>query len=461
MRPLVVVGDAFPTGDPAFRLGRRARGNIRPGGAALTALLAACDGLDVVLCCTLGDDPAGQQVHALLASAGVDVRVVAPSSYAPAGAGGARSPEDSHGLALLGDAVRRAGAVIVADGGRGLCGEPALREALAEARWRNTPVVWDPHPDGAVPFPGCSLVTPNAQELLAAAGMAPTADSGLPALVRAVHRVGERWLAQGIAVTLGAAGALLVEGEGLPMMLPTPTVSDGDAWGAGNRFAAAAGRALARGAVLSWAVDEANAAAAAFVASGGARPLLDATPLEAPSEPTPALGAATRLEGRAARPRVAVGLEEARLLVAGVRARAGRVVATSGCFDLLHPGHIALLESARRLGDCLVVCVRSDRSAAAAKGEGHPVVPLADRSAVLGALAAVDAVVAFDDATPAVCLRSLAPDLYVKGGDYFGARIPEEDVMSEIGGQALVVPHIAGYSTTRLVERLARPVASP
>lgn len=461
MRPLVVVGDAFAASDPPFRLARRPRGSIRPGGAALTALLAACDGVDVVLCCTLPDDPASEQVHALLAAAGIDVRVMARSSTESATAGESSALADSANVALLGDAVRRAGAVIVADGGRGLCGEPALREALAEARWRNTPVVWDPHPDGAVPFPGCNLVTPNAQELLAAAGMASPADGALPALVRAVHRVSERWLAQGVAVTLGAAGALLVEGEGLPMMLPTPAVSDGDAWGAGNRFAAAAGRALARGAVLSWAVEEANNVAAAFVASGGARPLLEATPLEPPSEPPPRLGAATRVDGRAAQRRVAVGLEEARLLVAGVRARAGRVVATSGCFDLLHPGHIALLESARRLGDCLVVCVRSDHSARAAKGDGHPVVPLADRTAVLAALAAVDAVVAFDDASPAACLRALAPDLYVKGGDYFGARIPEEDVLSEIGGQALVVPHVAGHSTTRLVERLARPVASP
>jgi D-beta-D-heptose 7-phosphate kinase / D-beta-D-heptose 1-phosphate adenosyltransferase len=131
------------------------------------------------------------------------------------------------------------------------------------------------------------------------------------------------------------------------------------------------------------------------------------------------------------------------------------VVATGGCFDLLHAGHVATLLAARGLGDCLVVCVNSDASVRRIKGSGRPLVPAADRARVLEALECVDAVVVFDEDTPVEALRRLRPDVWAKGGDYAGADLPETAVLAEWGGQAVVLPYLRGRSTTRLVQSAA------
>jgi rfaE bifunctional protein nucleotidyltransferase chain/domain len=113
---------------------------------------------------------------------------------------------------------------------------------------------------------------------------------------------------------------------------------------------------------------------------------------------------------------------------------------------------VATLAAARRLGDCLIVCLNSDASVRRLKGPARPVVAEHDRTAVLGALGCVDAVVMFDEDTPAEVLRTLRPHVWVKGGDYEGVILPEADVLSEWGGRALVLPYVDGHSTTRLIE---------
>ncbi|MGW0605232.1 D-glycero-beta-D-manno-heptose 1-phosphate adenylyltransferase [Streptomyces sp. NPDC002640] len=143
-----------------------------------------------------------------------------------------------------------------------------------------------------------------------------------------------------------------------------------------------------------------------------------------------------------------------------VRAGGGTVVAAGGCFDLLHAGHVGLLEEARRLGDCLVVCVNSDSSVRRRKGDGRPVNPLADRVRVLKALACVDAVAVFDEDTPEQLLARLRPDVWVKGGDYAGADLPEAALLEEWGGQAVLLPYLDGRSSTRLAARAAAAVAA-
>ncbi len=138
------------------------------------------------------------------------------------------------------------------------------------------------------------------------------------------------------------------------------------------------------------------------------------------------------------------------------RAREGkRVVFTNGVFDLLHPGHIALLEEARALGDALVVGVNSDASAARlGKGAGRPVVPGVDRARVVAALAAVDCVVLFDEDTPATLIEAMTPDVLVKGADYTADAVPGREVVLARGGDVSVITLREGYSTTALVERI-------
>jgi rfaE bifunctional protein nucleotidyltransferase chain/domain len=207
----------------------------------------------------------------------------------------------------------------------------------------------------------------------------------------------------------------------------------GDPCGAGDAFAAAAALALADGAVTGEAVAAAVAAASAFVARGGASNWTGAR--DAVDAPAPAADSSVPA------------------LLARVRAAGGTVVATGGCFDLLHPGHVATLRAARGLGDCLVVCINSDESVRRLKGPSRPLVTAADRARVLEALEFVDAVVVFEEDTPAEVLDRLRPDVWAKGGDYAGADLPEAAVLRRWGGQAVVLPYLDGHSTTALVER--------
>ncbi|HET8836979.1 MAG TPA: D-glycero-beta-D-manno-heptose 1-phosphate adenylyltransferase [Gemmatimonadales bacterium] len=138
--------------------------------------------------------------------------------------------------------------------------------------------------------------------------------------------------------------------------------------------------------------------------------------------------------------------------------QSGRVVFTNGVFDLLHPGHVELLEAARREGDALIVGVNSDGSARRlAKGPERPVAGEQARARVLAGLAAVDCVVLFDQNTPLELIQALAPDVLVKGADYTRDRIVGADWVEARGGRVVRVPVVPGYSTTAMVERLRAP----
>jgi rfaE bifunctional protein nucleotidyltransferase chain/domain len=282
--------------------------------------------------------------------------------------------------------------------------------------------------------PSARLVTPNGAEaarVAAAAGCALSGD-GLAAVGARAEALIRHWGVGAVAVTLGARGALLSYGEGAPMVVPAVPVTGGDPCGAGDSFAAAAAAALADGAVTGEAVAGAVAAASAFVARGGA--------------------SAWSSLGDPVEPRVVAepGVDS---VIARVRAAGGTVVATGGCFDLLHPGHVATLRAARGLGNCLIVCINSDESVRRLKGPSRPLVTAPDRARVLEALEFVDAVVVFDEDTPAEILDRLRPDVWAKGGDYAGADLPEAAVLRRWGGQAVVLPYLDGHSTTALVDR--------
>jgi rfaE bifunctional protein nucleotidyltransferase chain/domain len=144
--------------------------------------------------------------------------------------------------------------------------------------------------------------------------------------------------------------------------------------------------------------------------------------------------------------------------VAWRRSQSVPVVFTNGVFDLLHPGHVELLEAARREGGALVVGINSDASVRRlGKGTDRPVAAEAARARVLAALAAVDCVVLFDDETPQRLIETLAPEVLVKGADYSRDRIVGADWVEARGGRVVRVPLVAGFSTSALVERLRAP----
>jgi D-beta-D-heptose 7-phosphate kinase/D-beta-D-heptose 1-phosphate adenosyltransferase len=136
------------------------------------------------------------------------------------------------------------------------------------------------------------------------------------------------------------------------------------------------------------------------------------------------------------------------------KAQGRTVVLTNGCFDLLHPGHVALLEQARAQGDLLVVAINSDASVRALKGPRRPLLPQAERAEALLALEAVDRVVVYDEPTPAEVIAALVPDVLVKGADWAADAIVGREVVEQAGGRVVRVELVPGRSTSALVERM-------
>jgi D-beta-D-heptose 7-phosphate kinase/D-beta-D-heptose 1-phosphate adenosyltransferase len=131
-----------------------------------------------------------------------------------------------------------------------------------------------------------------------------------------------------------------------------------------------------------------------------------------------------------------------------------RVVFTNGCFDLLHPGHIKLLEAARSKGDALIVGLNGDDSVRSLKGAGRPVIPEQERAEILASLECVDAVVVFNDLTPQKTVAALLPDSRVKGGDWPGNQIVGREEVEAAGGRVVLIDVVEGYSTTEILRKI-------
>lgn len=422
----------------------------RPGGAGLAALLAARDGHRVTFVTALGADPAGRTVRRLLDRSAIEVVDLGLQGATPVktrlrASGQTLARVDSGGPATgiargVLPSLPDGDAVLVSCYGRGVTAEPGVRDAVRRLA-RRAPVVWDPHPRGPDPVRGTTVATPNDGELRRFVRSGPRQDP------REEHKMAvalsTRW-GTGIAVTLGRRGAMYVVPEGMPMLVPAPSVVPTDVCGAGDRFASTMAGVLATGGGVSEAVTDAVMAASRFVGDGGAA-AVDATttdPSPPPVEPT-----WTSLD------RIA---DEAVEVAHRTRRDGGVVVATGGCFDVLHAGHAQMLQAARALGDCLVVCLNSDASVRRLKGDGRPVVAAEDRARLLRSLRPVDGVVVFDGDVPDDALRRVRPDIFVKGGDYGQSRIAEEAVLAAWGGRAVTVPYLPGRSTTGILDEVTR-----
>jgi D-beta-D-heptose 7-phosphate kinase/D-beta-D-heptose 1-phosphate adenosyltransferase len=473
---LLVIGDSLLDREVSGRSERlspdapvpvvdQTESRARGGGAALAATLAAQTGeVPVTLLTALAADPAGEELRRTILAAGVDlidlgldgataekIRILdhgRPLLRLDRGGGGrvARRLAPARIRAV----VAEAGAVLVSDYGNGGAASPSVRAAL-ESRPAAVPLVWDPHPRGPDPVGGTTLATPNRDEAIRVLGAGTPGDLA-DAIDLATALLG-RWSADAIAVTCGGEGAVLARREGEAWCFGCDVV-DGDPCGAGDRFAAEAARVLAAGEGPDVAVAAAVSAAAEFVAAGGAAATWRPAELAGIAAGAGGAGPPSYRLDDAALGSAPVSIEPALRLAARTRERGGTVVATGGCFDLLHVGHLRTLERARALGECLIVLLNGDRSVRALKGAARPVVGELERAAMLKALACVDEVAIFDEHAPVDALRLLRPDVWAKGGDYAIDQLPERDAIAEWGGNTAILPELEGRSTTKLIERV-------
>ncbi|MEU7103691.1 D-glycero-beta-D-manno-heptose 1-phosphate adenylyltransferase [Streptomyces sp. NPDC046215] len=429
------------------------------GAAANVAVNLRALGAEPVLLSVTGDDPAGRRLRAALRAEGLDTgavaadparttvtrrRVIADGQMLLRLDEGAEQPLAAAGdrLAALADRLLpTVDAVIVSDYGYGVCG-PALVAHLAARRDSGPPtlVVDSRHPDRFTAL-RASAVKPNYDEALRL--LEDTGPLPGPARADRLASFGEELLAltgaDRVALTLDAEGSLLFE-RGRP---PVRTFARGTevpttaTVGAGDTFTAALTLALAAGADSAVAAELASAAAGTVVGKPG-------TSKCAVDELRRALGDTGKI-------RRSGTLPDWLLDPAG---RGRRVVFTNGCFDLLHGGHVSCLSRAKDLGDLLVVGVNSDDSVRRLKGPQRPVTTLPERLRVLAALSCVDYVVPFDDDSPVALIGALKPDVYVKGGDYTMATLPEAPLVERLGGVVHLMPTVADTSTTDIIRRI-------
>ena len=420
------------------------------GGAANVAHNLAAAGATVRLVGAVGGDDAGRALASEISAAGLDAshlvtldrrttvktRVVARGQHLLRLDDEVRAPlskgERERLDAALREALRGADALLVSDYAKGV----VSRETLASCG-TSLPIVVDPKSSDLSIYAGCTAITPNRAEAEAGTGLSLDDDASLEAAAR---RIRELCGARDVLITLGERG-MAVASAGRPVARIAAQAREVyDVTGAGDTVLAYFGLGLAAGLAASDAAEIANVAAGVKVGKVG-------TSAIAPSELL-ALGEPGSLA------RKLVDLPQAVARCERWRSLGRRVVFTNGCFDLLHAGHIHLLEKARELGDVLVVALNSDPSVRRLKGPERPLTSEDDRVRVIAALDAVDLVLVFDEDTPLEPIRRLRPDVLVKGGDYSFETIVGADLVRDAGGRVETIPLVPGRSTTALVDRV-------
>ena len=340
-------------------------------------------------------------------------------------------------LRITQDALTATTVTVLSDYGKGVLSGDVPARIIAAARSANRRVVVDPRGNDYSRYAGADVVIPNRRALAEATGQPVNTEAALVKAaqdLRVVHGFGA------VVVTRAQDGMTLV-GEGDVRHFPAEAAEVFDVSGAGDTVVATLAAGLAAGLDLATAVRLSNIAAGIVVGKVGTAVASESDLLAALSPQGSAL-------------RKVVSREQAAEQVERWRQRGWRVGFTNGCFDLLHPGHVHLLEQARAGCDRLVVGLNSDASIRRLKGPTRPIQPEAARAAVLGSVAAVDLVCTYDEDTPEETLQALRPDLLVKGADYTIATVVGAEFVKSYGGDVMLADLLAGHSTTATVERM-------
>ena len=422
----------------------------RPGGAANVAVNLASLGASTRLVGVVGEDAAAKDLENILGQRDIDCDFARASDRPTITKTRVQSRgqqlirlDQENAVAMPGDAVvgalgksvKKAGAVVLSDYGKGALSE--VRQLISLCQDSGVPVLVDPKGTDFDKYSGASLLTPNQSEFEAVAGVC---DSDEELVTRARAMVDDLDLAA-LLVTRSEKGMLLIEAGAEPVFLSTQAREVYDVTGAGDTVIATLAAAVASGQNLPSAAALANLAAGLVVRKIG---VATVTPGE--------ISAALHQRGQGGRGLVSV--EELLALVEESHDRNERVIMTNGCFDVLHAGHVAYLEEAKSLGDRLIVAVNDDDSVRRLKGESRPINALEDRLLVLAGLAAVDWVVPFSEDTPASLISQLLPDVLVKGGDYKPDEIAgAKDVLNN-GGEVRVLTFRDGHSSSRIIGQM-------
>ncbi len=431
-----------------------------PGGAANTAVNLRSLGANVAFLSVIGEDEEGTRLLDALDEQGVSVehvlrqggrgtlskqRIMAGSQMLlrfDQGSTSAISREiESKLVARLVRLFLECDAVVISDYDYGIITPRVLQTMGNLQKEHPRLLVVDSKRLGAYRELTVTAVKPNYEEALELLGLDKQHEG--EARVRQLEASGKKLLdvtgARIAAVTLDHSGALVFQsGSETPYRTYAKPVPNSQAAGAGDTFMSALAASLAGGAPVEHAAEIASAAASIVVAKNGT-----------------ALCHAEELKGYfSTHEKFISDVFQLALRVAYYRRAGHKIVFTNGCFDILHSGHTAYLNRAKALGDILIVGLNSDDSVRKLKGPSRPINPVEDRAQVLAALSCVDHIVPFDSDTPQELIRMIRPDVFVKGGDYTRETLPEADLVEQQGGRVEILPYLAEYSTSGVIEKI-------
>ena len=330
--------------------------------------------------------------------------------------------------------------VCIEDYNKGVCTEEICQEIISRARAAGKPVLVDPASvTDYTKYRGATCITPNRTEAEKATGLVAGTEEQNNTIAR--NLLNDLDL-ETIVVTLDRHGALLLERGSEPVVVPTVARQVYDVTGAGDMVLA--GLAAGVGCGLDWP----NAVAFANTAAGLEVEIFGVEPIPLARIRHEVLKQSGRLQGKNRTS------EQARLEADMVRKTGGKVVFTNGCFDIIHAGHISMLERSAEHGAMLIVGLNDDDSIRRLKGEDRPVNQLEDRARVLGALGCVDAVVAFGEDTPIRLIEEIRPDVLIKGADYTREQVVGHEIVESYGGRVELIDLVEGKSTTGTIEKM-------
>lgn len=337
--------------------------------------------------------------------------------------------------------IDQAGSIVLSDYAKGCLPERVCQFVIGEARARNIPVLVDPKGNDFSKYRRATTICPNLHELSTCTGVSLQEQT---ALMSAGRGMIAPLALDYLTVTMSEHGIrVLYANREKDLQAAAQAREVYDVSGAGDTVIATLAASAAAKLDMESALQLANLAAGIVVSRVGTVPIQRADLMAAlASELT--LSTHEKIVDRA-------GLGER---AAQWRSRGESIVFTNGCFDLLHIGHITLLEDAHRMGDHLVLGINSDASVQRLKGPARPIVGEKERARILAALASTDAIIIFDEDTPLATIEALRPDVLVKGGDYTEATIVGADLVRSWGGRVAIVPTVAGFSTTKIVQKM-------
>jgi D-beta-D-heptose 7-phosphate kinase/D-beta-D-heptose 1-phosphate adenosyltransferase len=330
--------------------------------------------------------------------------------------------------------------VVLSDYAKGLLSDAVIAAAISAARAAGKTVLVDPKSKSFAKYRGASVLTPNRHELQAASGVPCDTDGEIEAAAR---RILADHGCDVLVVTRGKDGMSVIKADEPAVHLRATAREVFDVSGAGDTVAAALACGLAAHGEFLDACELANIAAGIVVGKVG-------TAVATTRE----IGAALRPFGSRGDLKI-YSPENAVRLARDWRAQGLRIAFTNGCFDLIHPGHVSLLDQARYSADRLIVGLNSDDSVRRLKGPARPIQDEVARATILSSLKAVDAVVIFAEDTPLNLIEAVAPDVLVKGADYSADAVVGADFVKARGGRVLLADLVHGESTTNTLQRMA------